>query len=376
MRALNQPSQKPHQASFASGPAVKPSSFRLSSLDVSLLGRYHRTDEAVCRLMAAQEQLRALLAIPSSHRLLPMVGSASGAMESALWALLDKRYSVCALVWEHFGGLWANLASMLVGDKLSVRHADYGRVPNCQGIEQDDVLFAWNGTTAGAWIGETLPFDNKVGDGLVFCDATSAVFMHPLPWQQLDVVAFSLQKALGCEAGLGWLVLSEKAQRRLAARQPSTVAPHLLSLCDEQGHLRTLPINSTSLLLLEDLRWCLDWAAQQGGVAVLADKAWQNHRVMCDWVAKSEWIDFLVSDARNRPPSPLTLRVEGGKAHVQRLCALLADNGAAYDIQAHARAPCGLRIWTGPTVETRDLEILCQWLTWGYHHVRGYKKAS
>ncbi|MBC6443967.1 MAG: hypothetical protein GDA50_00835 [Alphaproteobacteria bacterium GM202ARS2] len=370
---VGRPWHKPRHPSFASGPAVKPSSWRLSSLDVSLLGRYHRTGEAVSRLRSARALLRELLMIPPGHRLVPMVGSASGAMESALWALLEPRYGVCALVWEHFGKLWANIAAMLVGDKLSVRHADYGQVPNCQDMTQEDVLFAWNGTTAGAWIGQSLPFGERPADGLVFCDATSVVFMHPLPWEQLDVVAFSLQKALGCEAFLGWLVLSEKAQRRLAARPPATkAAPHLLSLTDEHATLRMQPINSTSLLLLEDLRWCLDWAQKQGGVASLASKAWDNHRLMCDWVSACPWVDFLVPEAAHRPPAPLTLRLtdeENSEARVQALCALLAQQGAAYDIQSHPQAPCGLRIWTGPTVETDDLQRLCQWLTWGYAQI-------
>ena len=55
-------------------------------------------------------------------------------------------------------------------------------------------------------------------------------------------------------------------------------------------------------------------------------------------------------------------RAAFAKGYVQRL----ADEDVAYDISHYRDAPPGLRIWTGATVETADIEALVPWLRWAY----------
>ena len=48
------------------------------------------------------------------------------------------------------------------------------------------------------------------------------------------------------------------------------------------------------------------------------------------------------------------------------IISLLDEENVAYDIGSYRSAPPGLRIWGGPTVETKDIKLLLPWLNWAY----------
>jgi phosphoserine aminotransferase len=54
------------------------------------------------------------------------------------------------------------------------------------------------------------------------------------------------------------------------------------------------------------------------------------------------------------------------RAFAQAIVERLEQENVVYDIGAYRRAPPGLRIWCGPTVETRDIDLLTPWLDYAY----------
>ena len=220
--------------------------------------------------------------------------------------------------------------------------------------------------------------------GLAICDATSAAFAQPLDWAKLDVVTFSWQKALGGEAAHGMLILSPRAVARLETYTPTWPLPKIFRMTKGgklvEGIFQGETINTPSMLCVEDYLDALDWAKSIGGVKALHARADANATVIADWVARTDWIDFLARDPATRSNTSICLRVidpavgrlpaEAQAAFVKAIAAALDKEGVAYDIDAYRDAPPGLRIWCGSTVEKSDVEALTAWLDWAYGNAK------
>ena len=51
---------------------------------------------------------------------------------------------------------------------------------------------------------------------------------------------------------------------------------------------------------------------------------------------------------------------------ILNIAQILSKENVAFDIKGFKGTPSNIRIWTGPTIETTDIEILLQWLDWVY----------
>ena len=375
------PEVRPADARFSSGPTKKRPGWSLQALEGAVLGRSHRSKAGKAKLKEVIDRTRSLLGVPADFKIAIVPASDTGAVEMAMWSMLGVR-PVDVFAWESFGEEWVTDAveQLRLADCRIHLGRPYGVLPDLSlARETADIIFAQNGTTSGvkipdfAWI----PASRQ---GLTFNDATSAVFAQAIDWSKCDVVTFSWQKVLGGEAAHGMLVLSPRATARLESYAPPWPLPKIFRMT-KKGKLdhelfEGATINTPSLLATEDYLDALKWAERSGGLAALQARADSNAQVLHEWVARTAWVDFLVSDPTIRSNTSICLKVidervtslsvEAQAEFAKNLTTLLEKERVALDAASYRSAPPGLRLWCGATVEKSDLELLTPWLDWAF----------
>jgi phosphoserine aminotransferase len=391
MTRIPLPGVRPADARFSSGPTKKRPGWNLSALEGALLGRSHRSKPGKAKLKEAIDRTRAVLRVPAEFKIAIVPASDTGAVEMALWSMLGAR-PVDVFAWESFGEEWVTDAveQLKLADCRIHVGRPYGVLPDLAvAREVADIVFTQNGTTSGARIPnfDWIPANRQ---GITFNDATSAVFAQPIEWAKCDVVTFSWQKVLGGEGAHGMLILSPPAVARLESYVPPRPLPKIFRMSKkgklDQELFDGATINTPSLLAVEDYIDALKWAESIGGLDALHARANANTKVLSEWVARTPWVDFLVSDGANRSNTSVCLKVvdervsslpDAARAEfAKNLAAALEKEGVALDAASYRSAPPGLRIWCGATIERSDVQSLTPWLDWAFDSCLGQLKIA
>ena len=371
---MSRPTRKPQIPNFSSGPCAKRPGYDVARLDLSALGRSHRSSLGKQLLGAACSETARILGLPAGYRVGIVPASDTGAVEMVLWSMLGAR-GVDMLAWESFGAGWVTDVVKQLKLKDVTRHeAGYGELPDLSKVNfANDVVFTWNGTTSGVRVpdGDWIADDRA---GLTICDATSAVFAMALPWHKLDVVTYSWQKVLGGEGAHGMLILGPRAVERLESYSPSWPLPKIFRMTSggklSEGIFQGDTINTPSMLCVADYLDALAWCERVGGVPGTIARSTANLKAIEDFVASHPWISFLARRPETRSNTSVCLSLDLPAEQVKALVKLLEKEGVAYDIGSYKDAPPGIRIWCGATVETADVQALLPWLAWAYEQVK------
>ena len=381
---IAKPARRPANPRFSSGPCTKRPGWSLDALKGALLGRNHRQPDTKARIEFALQKTRDILQLPAFYRVALVPASDTGAVEMALWSLLGPR-GVDVLAWDAFSQDWVtDIKEQLKLGDVRAFVSPYGELPDLSQVDCNrDVVFAWNGTTSGVRVpnGDWIAADRQ---GLTICDATSALFAQEIDWEKLDATTFSWQKVLGGEAQHGMLILSPRAIARLESYTPPWPLPKLFRMTKGGKVMQELfegsTINTPSMLCVQDYLDALSWVESVGGVAGTIARSNANAAVIAEWVAKTPWVDFVARAAETRSNTSVCLKIvdpdilglppETQAEVPKRIAALLDTKNVAKDIASYRHAPPGLRIWTGATVETSDVEALMPWLDWAFAEVK------
>ncbi|MBI5163872.1 MAG: phosphoserine transaminase [Magnetospirillum sp.] len=383
MTDLPRPNVRPANPNFSSGPCAKRPGWSVEVLKTAPVGRSHRAKIGKAKLEEVIARTRSVLGIPADYRIGIVPASDTGAVEMAMWSLLGER-GVDAVAWESFGEGWvSDITKQLKLPDVRTFTAPYGQLPDLKQVDTDrDVVFTWNGTTAGVRVpdGAWIKADRQ---GLTICDATSAVFAMAMPWDKLDVVTWSWQKVLGGEAAHGMLVLSPRAVARLESYKPAWPMPKIFRMTKGgkliEGIFKGETINTPSMIAVEDQIDALTWAETIGGQEALIARSEANLKALQGWMDKSAWAENLAKDAKVRSCTSICMVIKAPffaklspddqAAAAKKIVTLLDKEGVAFDIGAYRDAPAGLRVWGGATIDTTDIEALTPWLDWAFAQV-------
>jgi phosphoserine aminotransferase len=353
---------------FSSGPCSKRPAWSIDALKSAPVGRSHRSALGKERIVKAINDTRKILNIPADYLVGILPASDTGAFECAMWSLLGPK-PVTVLVWESFSDGWATDVNKQLKLNPKIIKADYGKLPDLNSVDwTNDVVFVANGTTSGVKIPDWnwIPANRE---GLSLCDATSAAYAMEIDWSKIDVLTFSWQKCLGGEAAHGMMILSPKAVARLESYDPPWPMPKIFRLKKSGKISKAIfdgdVINTPSMICVEDYLDALDWAGKIG-LDGLIKKSQGNLKVVADWVAKTDWIEFLADDPKVRSntsvclsvthPKVKTLGADEKSKFLKSITSDLSKKNIAHDINSYKDAPAGYRFWCGPTIEESDLK--------------------
>ena len=176
------------------------------------------------------------------------------------------------------------------------------------------------------------------------------------------------------------LILSPNAVRRLETYTPDRALPKLFRMT-KGGKLNEdlfagATINTPSMLCVEDYLQALDWCESLGGWKGMKARSDESLAHLTDWVAKTDWVDFLCPDADVRSNTGVTFKIvdprvagldeDAQRAFVKAMMKRLEAENACFDAAGYAKAPPGLRIWCGGSVEPSNVAKLTPWLDWAY----------
>jgi phosphoserine aminotransferase len=199
-----------------SQPYPKLRAFLSDALTQDVISLSHRSKPFMGIYKQTDETLKAIMEIPEDYRIVFM-GSATEAMERIVEGVVISRSH--HFVYGAFSEKWYEMAQQL-GKKPTITKVEHGNhfTKKQLSVPEDTelVCLTQNETSTGAAFPlEVLNYviDNA-HDALIALDVVSSAPMIQLPWEKLDLVFFSVQKAFGLPAGLGVLIMSPKALKK------------------------------------------------------------------------------------------------------------------------------------------------------------------
>jgi phosphoserine aminotransferase len=260
---------------FSAGPAVLPESVLLQARDellewrgerASVMEVSHRGKAFVEAAEAAERDLRALLAVPESHRILFLQGGATQQFAQIPMNLAAPDEAVDYVV----TGAWGQKAVSEAKPYAQVRIAASSEASNFTAIPSRP---EWNATPGAAYLHYTpnetihgVEFHQvpDVGSTPLVADFSSTILSRPLDVERFGLIYAGAQKNIG-PAGLVLVIIRDDMLQR--APRPMAKIFSYAAQAKEGSMLNTPPTFAWYLAGL-----VFKWIANEGGLAAMGER--------------------------------------------------------------------------------------------------------
>ena len=311
--------------------------------------------------------LRLLMEAPTDYVVM-FVGSATEAMERTIQGVVTDRSH--HFIQGEFAEKWYKIATQL-GKHPTATRAQPGRsFPSLlTPADTELVCITHNETSTGAIIPESVlgSLVTNEHQPLVALDVVSSAPMTSLPWPNLDLVFFSVQKAFGLPAGLGVLIASPRAiqkSQELAAAGLAVGSYH--SLPQLSAAAKKFQTPATPNVLGVYLLGSVAEDMLSRGVANLRVENMKRAQHLYEIVSSNEHLQPFVTDKLWRSPTVIVAEVAQGSdpllSHMEQQRMVL---GKGYKDFADVH----VRIANFPALDESTFEMLTQ-------HLRQYAPRS
>ncbi|MGI8920653.1 MAG: phosphoserine transaminase [Solirubrobacteraceae bacterium] len=356
---------KPLDGRFGCGPSkVRPEQLaHLAAEGAALMGTSHRQQPVRSLVGRVRSGLAELLGAPEGYEVVIGNGGTTAFWEIAALGLVRRR--VLHLSFGEFGARFAKVTAdaPFLDDPLVLESA-FGDAPQPTADPDADVI-AWpqNETSTGVMVDAVRPAASE--HALVAIDATSAAGGLPLDAEQTDAYYFAPQKSFASDGGLWIVLLSPKAQERVAeiTATPRWI-PAFLSLATAlENSRKDQTYNTPALATLHLLADQVDWMLGQGGLDWCVQRTRASSSHLYRWAETSAFARPFVTDRAKRSLVVATIDFNDA-VDAAVVAATLRANGIV-DVEPYRKLGRNqLRVGMFPAVEPADVEALTACVDW------------
>jgi phosphoserine aminotransferase len=348
-------SLKPADGRFGSGPSkVRPEQLTaLAASGASYLGTSHRQQPVRSTVARVRAGLSELFSLPDGYEVVLSNGGTTAFWDAAAFGLVRERSQ--HLVFGEFSSKFAKVTERAPWlSAPSVIKSEPGTHPR---PVAEDGIDAYALTQNETSTGVATPVE-RIGDGLILVDATSAAAGLPVDVAETDVYYFAPQKGFASDGGLWLALMSPAALERV--EEIGTSGRYIPDFFDlrvvvdnsRKDQTYNTPAVATLLLMADQIEWFL----AQGGLSWSTGRSADSAQRLYTWADKTSYTVPFVTDPAQRSHVVATIDFEGVDASA--VAKVLRANGIVDTEPYRKLGRNQLRIAMYPAIDPADIEAL------------------
>jgi len=319
----------------------------------------HRSAKFTEISQKADTELRNYFKIPSNYTII-WGSSATEMMELCVKSFVRKTsfHFTCGAFSERFAKISRDLGKLALTQEVP-----WGEVNNFDTEiprEAEIITITQSETSTGVGVNPAKikkVSEKKENEQLLVIDATSIMGIVPVEIKQADVWLFSVQKCFGLPAGLGVMIVNEKALK-ISENKPNLVGILNLPAMANKMQKNYQTVQTPNVLGIYLLGKQVERWNKMGGIMKISQKSREKNEFLEKIINKSSSFNFLVKNRDNRSEAINT--IQGSSEKITEIHKISRDLGVILGNGYGKLKETTFRLANFPNIKMADLEKLAQ----------------